>query len=115
MHQAMGSAPDPGFVRVLEPRAFRFPEDHGVHPEDATEWWYLASDLRGGTARRLSRGTPGGLQLAAPAHPALAALVHPCTSSSNRWTSSRNWSPWCPNPGLTSLAYIRAGLRNPIH
>ena len=26
--------------------------------------------------------------------PALAALVHPCTSSSSRWTSLPGWLPW---------------------
>jgi len=35
----------------------------------------------------------GTTHVAAPAHPALAALVHPCTSSSSRWTSSPGWWP----------------------
>ena len=43
--QAMGGQPDPGFARALEPRAFKFPQDHGAHPEFATEWWYLTGNL----------------------------------------------------------------------
>ena len=49
---AMGSVPDPGFARALQPRAFRFPEDHGAHPEFATEWWYLTGNLRSESGRR---------------------------------------------------------------
>ena len=44
--QAMGGQPDPGFARALEPRAFKFPQDHGAHPEFATEWWYLTGNLQ---------------------------------------------------------------------
>ena len=43
--EAMGGTPDPGFARAFEPRAFSFPEDHGPHPEFATEWWYLTGNL----------------------------------------------------------------------
>jgi len=35
-----------GFARALEPREFRFPEDHGAHPEYRTEWWYLTGNVR---------------------------------------------------------------------
>ena len=34
-----------GFPRVTEPRAFRFPEDHGPHPEYRNEWWYITGNL----------------------------------------------------------------------
>lgn len=34
-----------GFARVLEPRLFVFPLDHGPHPEFRTEWWYLTGNL----------------------------------------------------------------------
>ncbi|MDY7227792.1 lipocalin-like domain-containing protein [Hyalangium rubrum] len=34
-----------GFARALEPREFRFPEDHGPHPEFRTEWWYWTGNL----------------------------------------------------------------------
>jgi len=34
-----------GYARVMEPRPFRFPEDHGPHPDYRTEWWYLTGHL----------------------------------------------------------------------
>ena len=34
-----------GFARVEAPRPFRFPEDHGPHPEYQTEWWYYTGNL----------------------------------------------------------------------
>ncbi len=33
------------FARVLEPRPFSFPRDHGPHPEYRTEWWYYTGNL----------------------------------------------------------------------
>lgn len=50
--QAMGGTPDPGFARAVEPRDFRFPLDHGPHPDFATEWWYLTGNLYTQEARR---------------------------------------------------------------
>jgi predicted secreted hydrolase len=50
--QVMGSEPDPGFTRALEPRTFHFPQDHGMHPEYATEWWYLTGNLQTESGRR---------------------------------------------------------------
>ena len=50
--QVMGSKPDPGFTRALEPRAFQFPQDHGAHPGYATEWWYLTGNLQTESGRR---------------------------------------------------------------
>jgi predicted secreted hydrolase len=34
-----------GYERALEPRAFRFPADHGPHPGFRTEWWYVTGNL----------------------------------------------------------------------
>jgi predicted secreted hydrolase len=34
-----------GYARALEPREFRFPEDHGPHSEFRTEWWYWTGNL----------------------------------------------------------------------
>ncbi|HXU46332.1 MAG TPA: carotenoid 1,2-hydratase, partial [Thermoanaerobaculia bacterium] len=41
-----------GFARALAPRAFRFPEDHGPHPEFRTEWWYATGNLATPAGRR---------------------------------------------------------------
>ncbi|MGD1984432.1 MAG: lipocalin-like domain-containing protein [Chromatiaceae bacterium] len=43
--EGMGGTPDPGFARAIEAREFIFPEDHGPHPDFATEWWYFTGNL----------------------------------------------------------------------
>jgi predicted secreted hydrolase len=40
-----GPSSTEGYARALEPREFRFPEDHGPHPEFRTEWWYWTGNL----------------------------------------------------------------------
>jgi len=52
----MGPRASQGFRRAMEPRDFRFPEDHGPHPEFRTEWWYLTGNLTG------PEGEPYGFQ-----------------------------------------------------
>lgn len=39
-------APPPNFARVVSPRAFEFPQDHGPHEEFQTEWWYYTGNLQ---------------------------------------------------------------------
>ncbi|WP_245688198.1 lipocalin-like domain-containing protein [Thiohalomonas denitrificans] len=34
-----------GYARATEPREFKFPADHGPHPEFRTEWWYFTGNL----------------------------------------------------------------------
>lgn len=34
-----------GFERVLKPKAFQFPADHGAHPQFRNEWWYYTGNL----------------------------------------------------------------------
>lgn len=41
-----------GFARAIEPRTFRFPEDHGPHEDFRTEWWYLTGNLTAANGRR---------------------------------------------------------------
>ena len=41
-----------GFKRVLSPRDFHFPEDHGPHPDYKTEWWYFTGNLESKSGRR---------------------------------------------------------------
>ena len=49
--QVLGAQPDPGFARAFEPREFHFPQDHGAHPDFATEWWYLTGNLHTDSGR----------------------------------------------------------------
>jgi predicted secreted hydrolase len=51
--QALGPGPhDDGFARASSPREFRFPEDHGVHPEFRNEWWYWTGNLTAAGGRQ---------------------------------------------------------------
>lgn len=49
---ALGGEPPTGFARALEVRPFKFPEDHGAHPEYQTEWWYNTGNLATAEGRR---------------------------------------------------------------
>jgi predicted secreted hydrolase len=48
----LGGEDSGGFARATAPRAFRFPVDHGPHPEFRHEWWYFTGNLRGPGSRR---------------------------------------------------------------
>jgi len=41
-----------GYASAVQPRAFRFPEDHGSHPEFRNEWWYVTGNLDGPSGER---------------------------------------------------------------
>ncbi len=41
-----------GFARAIEPWDWRFPRDHGAHPEFQTEWWYYTGNLATAAGRR---------------------------------------------------------------
>ncbi len=43
---ALGGIPAEGFKCAIEPRSFRFPQDHGAHPGFRNEWWYFTGNLR---------------------------------------------------------------------
>jgi len=49
---ALRATNDQGYARALEPRDFRFPADHGPHPEFRTEWWYYTGNLETAEGRR---------------------------------------------------------------
>ncbi|NOR71486.1 MAG: carotenoid 1,2-hydratase [Methylomarinum sp.] len=40
------------FARVLKPRAFIFPQDHGPHPKYLIEWWYFTGNLQTDVGRK---------------------------------------------------------------
>src|SRR5947207_7689153 len=46
------AADDRGYAKALAPREFRFPADHGPHPEFRTEWWYYTGNLATAEGRR---------------------------------------------------------------
>ncbi|MGB1110359.1 MAG: lipocalin-like domain-containing protein, partial [Gammaproteobacteria bacterium] len=52
VNQAMGGAVAEGFKRVTGPRPMMFPQDHGPHPDYATEWWYFTGNLETQAGRR---------------------------------------------------------------
>ena len=42
---ALRNSTDADFARVLGPKEFSFPADHGPHLEQGIEWWYFAGNL----------------------------------------------------------------------
>lgn len=51
--EILGGGSGEGFERAFEAREFRFPEDHGPHPDFRNEWWYLTGNLEAADGRRL--------------------------------------------------------------
>ncbi len=51
--EQLGGQPAEGFARAEGPREFRFPADHGPHPEYRNEWWYFTGNLDTAEGRRL--------------------------------------------------------------
>lgn len=43
-----------GFASARAPRAFRFPADHGPHPEFRSEWWYYTGNVAADDGRRFA-------------------------------------------------------------
>jgi predicted secreted hydrolase len=65
-----------GYARALAPRPFRFPQDHGPHPEFRSEWWYFTGHLvarTGGTERRFGYQLTVFRQALAPQTPGRAS------------------------------------------
>lgn len=50
--ETLRGANDEGYARAIAPREFRFPADHGPHPEFRTEWWYYTGNLATPEGRR---------------------------------------------------------------
>lgn len=40
------------YARAEAVRPFRFPDDHGPHPDFRSEWWYVTGNLRGSAGER---------------------------------------------------------------
>lgn len=45
LFDALGGPDSSQFARVLGPRDFSFPADHGPHPDYGVEWWYFTGNL----------------------------------------------------------------------
>ncbi len=45
LESALGGDVDAGFLRAVEHREFKFPEDHGAHNGYRNEWWYIFGNL----------------------------------------------------------------------
>jgi len=45
--ELLGAGDVAGYASALQPRTFRFPEDHGPHPDYRNEWWYVTGNLDG--------------------------------------------------------------------
>ncbi len=107
------AANEQGYARAIEPRDFRFPADHGPHPEFRTEWWYYTGNLETAEGRRFGFQLTFFRSALAPDMPAResawatrqAWLAHFTVSDVNggRFHSFERWSR-----GAIDLAGARA-------
>jgi predicted secreted hydrolase len=72
---------DAGYAKAIEPRKFRFPADHGPHPEFRTEWWYYTGNLATPEGRRF------GFQLTF----FRSALASAMTARQSAWATRQAW------------------------
>ena len=70
-----------GYARALETRDFRFPRDHGPHPDFRNEWWYLTGHGRDREGRLF------GYQLTF----FRVALAPELPESSSAWAANQLW------------------------
>lgn len=78
---ALRTADDRGYARALETREFRFPADHGPHPELRTEWWYYTGNLETKEGRRF------GFQLTF----FRSSLAQEMPARESAWAASQAW------------------------
>ncbi len=50
--ETLGGSDTDGYALAVEARDFRFPADHGPHPDFKTEWWYVTGHLESDGGRR---------------------------------------------------------------
>lgn len=81
LQEVLGGPAPEGFARALAPQPFRFPADHGPHPDFAAEWWYFTGNLQAADGRHF------GYQLTLFRR-ALSPTPAPRSSS---WATSQAW------------------------
>ncbi|MFP4244931.1 MAG: lipocalin-like domain-containing protein, partial [Ectothiorhodospira sp.] len=79
--RALGGDDLSGYARAVEPRTFRFPQDHGAHPDYRNEWWYVTGNLEDEAGRRF------GFQIT---FFRFALAPRPPFSPSN-WATNQGW------------------------
>jgi len=84
---ALRSTDNTGYARAVEPRTFRFPADHGPHPEFRTEWWYYTGNLETAEGRRFGFQLTFFRSALAP----LAALALEVPARASRWATREAW------------------------
>jgi len=96
---ALGNQQNAGYARAYDVRTFRFPEDHGAHPQYRNEWWYLTGNLQGPDGRRF------GFQFTLFR---IALLPEPLSSPS-AWRTNQIWM------GHAALSDISDGQYHQAH
>ena len=79
----LGEEDSDGFARADSPRTFRFPEDHGTHPEFRSEWWYLT------IAAEDDAGHPLGVQFTLFRQALSAPDGSTAAGTPNRWRTDQ--------------------------
>lgn len=77
----LAGADTSGYARAERMRAFRFPADHGPHPDFRTEWWYVTGNVSAANGSRF------GFQLTF----FRSALSPRVSAEASAWRSNQAW------------------------
>lgn len=92
----LGGTDTDGFARAREPRLFRFPGDHGSHPDYRNEWWYLTGQLQATDGREF------GFQVTF----FRTAVVPHDVNSNSAWRTRQVWMAHAALSDLTDRQHI---------
>jgi predicted secreted hydrolase len=82
LESVLSGEADLGFLRAVEHREFKFPEDHGAHDGYRNEWWYITGNLE------TTQGRAFGYQIT---FFRIALTSNTAKTRTSRWATSHVW------------------------
>lgn len=92
---------DAGYARAIQPRQFKFPEDHASHPLFRNEWWYLTGNVSSAIGQQFGYQITFFRIALQPHSPAL-------TKRESQWASDQVWMAHAALTDISGQQYYHA-------